>query len=169
MRDTDAETCVPGSGTKRASGIAMHAVEHVVRFYETDAYLLDAVATVCADAILADGAALVVATPEHRAGIAERLRARGLLDVAGTHDTFFSLDAAETLSQFMVDGEVDAARFMEVIGGIISRAAKPGRQVRVFGEMVSLLVADGHAAAARRLEELWNDLQRVLAVQAQPS
>ena len=137
----------------------MHAVEHVVRFYETDTFLLDAVATVCADAILADGAALVVATPEHRAGIAERLRARGLLDVVGTDDAFFSLDAAETLSQFMIDGEIDAARFMEVIGGIISRAAKPGRQVRVFGEMVSLLVADGHPAAALRLEELWNDLQ----------
>jgi signal transduction histidine kinase len=168
MRHTDPETCPTLLGTNRANGIAMHAVEHVVRFYETDAFLLDAVATVCADAVLADGAALVVATPEHRAGIAERLRTRGLLDAAGTHDAFFSFDAAETLSQFMINGEIDAARFMEVIGGIISRAAKPGRQVRVFGEMVSLLVADGHPAAALRLEELWNDLQRALA-EAQPS
>jgi signal transduction histidine kinase len=133
--------------------------EHVVRFYETDASLLDEVASFCADAILADGAALVVATAEHRAGIAERLQARGLLDAAGSHDCYLSLDAAETLSQFMVDGEVDAARFTEVIGGIISRAAERGRQVRVFGEMVSLLVADGDPAAALRLEELWNDLQ----------
>jgi signal transduction histidine kinase len=136
----------------------MHAAEHVVRFYETDAFLLDAVAAFCADAILAHEAALVVATPEHRVGIAERLRARGLLDAVGSHDSYFSLDAAETLSQFMVDGEVDAARFMEVIGGTISRAAKSGRQVRVFGEMVALLVADGDPAAAIRLEELWNDL-----------
>jgi signal transduction histidine kinase len=137
----------------------MHPAAHVVRFYETDAFLLDAVATFCADAILADEAALVVATPEHRVGIAERLRARGLLDAAGSHDAYLSLDAAETLSQFMVNGEVDAARFTELIGGIISRTAKSGRQVRVFGEMVSLLVADGNPAAALRLEELWNDLQ----------
>ncbi len=156
----DAETRAPGLGTKRANGIAMHATEHVVRFYETDAFLLDAVATFCADAILADGAALVVATPEHRAGIGERLRARGLLDGTGTHDAYHALDAAETLSQFMVDGEVDAARLMEVVGDVISRAAERGRQVHVFGEMVSLLVADGHPAAALRLEELWNDLQR---------
>ena len=53
--------------------------------------------------------------------------------------------------------------FMEVIGGVISRAAESGRPVRVFGEMVSLLVADGHPAAALRLEELWNDLQAHLA------
>jgi signal transduction histidine kinase len=137
----------------------MHPAAHVVRFYESDAFLLDAVATFCADAILADEAALVVATPEHRAGIAERLRARGLLDAAGSHDAYLSLDAAETLSRFMVNGEVDAARFTELIGGIISRTAKRGRQVRVFGEMVSLLVADGYPAAALRLEELWNDLQ----------
>jgi len=138
----------------------MHSADHVVRFYETDAFLLDAVATFCADAILADGAALVVATPQHRAGIAERLRARGLLDAADTQDAYLALDAAETLSQFTIDNEVDAARFTEVIGGAISRAAQHGRQVRVFGEMVALLVADGHPAAALRLEELWNDLQR---------
>ena len=157
--DRGSETYVLSSGTKRANGVAMHHAEHVVRFYKTDAFLLDAVATFCADAILADGAALVVATADHRAGIAERLRARGLLDAAGTHDAYLSLDAAETLSQFMVNGEVDAARFMDVVGGAISRAAKSGRQVRVFGEMVSLLVADGYPAAAIRLEELWNDLQ----------
>src|SRR5215216_2491040 len=159
MRHTDAESGAPGLGTKRANGVAMQAAEHVVRFYDTDAFLLDAVATFCADAILADGAALVVATPEHRVGIAERLRARGLLDGAATHDAYLSLDAAETLSQFMVDGEVDAARCMEVIGGVMARAAERGRPVRVFGEMVSLLVADGHPAAALRLEKLWNDLQ----------
>jgi signal transduction histidine kinase len=159
VRRTGAETCAPGLGTKRASGVAMHAAEHIVRFYETDAFLLDAVATFCADAILAHEAALIVATPEHRAGIAERLRARRLLDTADSHDSYFSLDAAETLSRFMVNGEVDAARFMGVIGGAVSRAAERGRRVRVFGEMVSLLVADGYPAAAIRLEELWNDLQ----------
>jgi signal transduction histidine kinase len=159
VRHTDSETRVPGLGTKRANGSVMHSAEHVVRFYETDPSLLDAVAKFCADAILADDDALVVATPQHRAGIAERLRARRLLDAEDNHDSYLALDAAETLSRFMVDGEVDASRFMEVIGGAISRSAERGRRVRVFGEMVSLLVADGYPAAALRLEELWNDLQ----------
>ena len=86
VRHTDGKRRVSGLGTKRANGIAMHATEHVVRFYETDASLLDAVASFCADAILADDAALVIATADHRAGIAERLQARGLLDDAGSHD-----------------------------------------------------------------------------------
>ena len=121
MRHTDVETRVSGSGTKRAGGIAMHHAEHVAAT-RTDAFLLDAVAMFCADAILAQDAALVVATPEHRAGIAERLQARGLLDAVGGHDSYLALDAAKALWRFMVDGEVDAALFMEVIGGIISRA-----------------------------------------------
>src|SRR5688572_8237103 len=40
VRHTEGESRVPGLGTKRANGIAMHATEHVVRFYETDASLL---------------------------------------------------------------------------------------------------------------------------------
>src|SRR4051812_30544899 len=100
MHQTAAETRASGLGTKRVSDIPIHAAEHVVRFYETDAFLLDAVATFCADAILTDGTAIVVATPEHRSGIAQRLRARGLLDTAGTHGTYLALDAAETLAQF---------------------------------------------------------------------
>jgi hypothetical protein len=169
MRHTDAETCAPGPGTKCANGIAMHAAEHVVRFYETDASLLDAVATYCADGILADGAALVVATAEHRAGVAERLQARGLLDTAGAHDAYCSLDAAETLSRFMENGEIDATRFGDGIGGAISHAAENRRPVRVFGEMVSLLVAAGDPAAALHLEELWNDLQHAAHVHRTPT
>jgi signal transduction histidine kinase len=165
VRDTDVQPRVPELGTKRANGTAMHPVEHVVRLYETDAFLLDSVATFCGDAILAGGVAIFVATAEHREGIADRLRARGLFDDACPHESYIELDAAETLSRFMVNGEVDAARFMEVIGGIVSRAGEGGRQVRVFGEMVSVLVADGNPTAAVRLEELWNDLQ----VQAHPT
>ena len=86
VRHMDAETRVPGLGTERANGVAMHAADHFVRFYETDAFLLDAVATFCADAILMDGAAVVVATAEHRAGIAERLR-RVVSSTTGTITT----------------------------------------------------------------------------------
>ena len=49
--------------------------------------------------------------------------------------------------------------FFEVIGGIIPRAAQGNRRVRIFGEMVALLWADGNRDAAIRLEELWNGLQ----------
>jgi signal transduction histidine kinase len=69
------------------------------------------------------------------------------------------LDAAETLSKFMVEGSPEPALFARVIGDIIARAAEGGQCVRIFGEMVALLWADGNYDAAIRLEELWNYLQ----------
>src|SRR5438128_12400917 len=60
----------------------------------------------------------------------------------------------------MIDGSPDPERFAEVIGSIITRAAKGRCHVRIFGELVALLWADGKRAAALRLEELWNDLAR---------
>ena len=50
-----------------------------------------------------------------------------------------------------------------MIGGELTRAARGGRGLRVFGEMVGLLLARGHAAATVRLEDLWNELRRTHA------
>src|SRR5439155_510985 len=79
---------------------------------------------------------------------------------------YFALDAAETLSLFMLDGIPDVVRFRTVIGGVLEQAkATAGDRARatVFGEMVALLWAAGKRDAAIRLEELWNDLAQTHA------
>jgi signal transduction histidine kinase len=58
-----------------------------------------------------------------------------------------------------VDGVQEPARFHHLFGGLIARAAET-RRVRVFGEMVAILAAEGDHAGARALEGLWNGLQR---------
>jgi PAS domain S-box-containing protein/excisionase family DNA binding protein len=133
----------------------MAGSEHIVQLYETDASLLDAVAGFIGAALRAGDAGIVVATQPHRDGLQERLRAQGL-DMGDGR--YVALDATETLSRFMGYGMPDPARFADVIGGVVEGAARGGRRVRVFGEMVALLVADRNQAAAVRLEELWNDL-----------
>ncbi len=144
-----------------ANTTELRAPEHDVQFYETDAFLLDAVTEFIGAALSSGDAGIVIATKPHRNGLADRLRASGL-DVAEAvaRGHYTSLDAAETLSRFMIDGSPDAERFTRTMGSIIARAALGGRRVRVFGEMVALLAADGQYANAVRLEELWNDLQR---------
>src|SRR5260370_2853235 len=61
-------------------------------------------------------------------------------------------------AKLMVDGSAEPGRFAEVVGSMIARAAQGRRHVRIFGEMVALLWAEGNRAAAVHLEELWNDL-----------
>jgi signal transduction histidine kinase len=136
--------------------------EHFVQFYESDDFLLDTVAEFIGAALRGGDAGIVVATPAHREGIEARLATDGLdLGAARAGGQYVALDAAETLALLMVAGAPDAARFSVVVGGLIAHAAQGGRNVRVFGEMVALLAAEGDHASAVQLEELWNGLQQV--------
>ncbi|MBA2607581.1 MAG: MEDS domain-containing protein [Actinobacteria bacterium] len=71
---------------------------------------------------------------------------------------YIGLDAAGTLEAFMVDGMPDAGRFRATIEPFLRDAARAGRDLRAFGEMVALLWDEGNAAAALALEDLWNGL-----------
>jgi signal transduction histidine kinase len=142
----------------------MHGCEHFVQFYESDAVLLDAVAAFNGDGLRAGEAGIVIATPSHCHGIEERLRSRGFdVDAARSHGQFVALDAADTLARIISGGKPDPRRFAQVVGGVVSRASRGGRPVRVFGEMVALVAHEGNYAAAVRLEELWNDAQETSA------
>jgi len=141
---------------------------HVVQFYGDDGFFLDELSRFIGTALGAGEAALVIATKEHRDGLARRLKMWGLDTTrAKAQGRYVALDATETLAEFMVDGWPDAARFAEVVGGLIEsvRAASgsDARHVAAFGEMVALLWMEGKAGAAIRLEELWNDLARTHA------
>jgi PAS domain S-box-containing protein len=138
---------------------------HVVQFYADDTFLLDALSRFIGTALGAGDAAIVIATKQHRDGLAQRLKTRGFdLNKALTQGRYVALDAAETLTQFMVGGIPSEALFSDVIGRLVAstRAASEGDNPRLaaFGEMVALLWAAGNAKAAIRLEQLWNDLAK---------
>jgi signal transduction histidine kinase/CheY-like chemotaxis protein len=143
----------------RSDWSEMGESDHFVQFYETDAFLLDSLSGYIGTGLSTGDACIVVANGAHRLGLEEKLQASGL-DVAAARarGQYVSLDAAETLSKLMVDGQPEPGRFADIVGGIITRAAEGGRRVRIFGEMVALLWAEGSYDAAIRLEELWNGL-----------
>ena len=142
---------------------ALDSAGHSVQFYEDDSVFLDGVSR-CIGAVLSAGnVGLVIATPAHRALIAERLQSLGFdLPLASAEGRYVSLDAAEILSQLPRDGWPDPTRFVDVLGGIIAQAMAAVQSERpavaIFGEMASLLWAEEKAEAALRLEALWNVL-----------
>ena len=135
--------------------------EHLVQFYDTDAFLLDAVSDFIGAAVRAGGTGIIIATLSHRQELDVRLRAYGLdIAAARAQGRYVDLDAAETLSRFVVGGSPEPMRFSKIMGEIIEGAAA-GRHVRIFGEMVSLLALEGDFGGAMRLEELWCTLQEI--------
>jgi len=136
---------------------------HHVRFYEPDNFIYDTVADFFAAGLRAAQPALLVATPQHRDGVLQRLSRMGLDGRQAINSGQLRwLDAGETLSKFMIDGVPDEALFKTHVGGAIeaSRAGREHLLIRAFGEMVDILLRDGQPEAALRLEELWNDLGR---------
>jgi diguanylate cyclase (GGDEF)-like protein len=129
---------------------------HVVTLYEDDAFLVDTVASFLEPALAGRGAAVVVATPDHCEALRREL---GLLGLGRrSTDRLVLLDAAETLGAFMRGGRPQHDLFAATLRPVLVRAAGSGGPVRVFGEMVALLWAEGRREAALELEDLWNAL-----------
>ncbi len=69
--------------------MATEELEHFVQFYEADPPLLDALTGFIGGGLAAGGAGIVVATPEHREGLEQRLRAAGIdLDAARAAEAY---------------------------------------------------------------------------------
>ena len=139
---------------------------HSVQFYEEESALLSELARFIGSALGAGDAAVVVATKAHRESVAELLNARGMaVATAAKQGRYVALNAAESLSKFMVNGLPDAQLFRDFFGSVIlqTKAAATNSQpsLAAFGEMVALLWAEGKVEAAVQLEQLWNDLAKL--------
>jgi KaiC/GvpD/RAD55 family RecA-like ATPase len=132
---------------------------HAVTFYDDDRALVGAVVEFGRPVLQAGGAMVVVATRAHRDAVGAGLQAAGV-DTARAREEgrLIVLDAADTLATFCHAGILDGREFERTIGQVLKAATGDGRDVRVYGEMVALLWADGDIAAAIELEKMWNRL-----------
>jgi hypothetical protein len=150
-------------GGQRAASSAVTDTEaagwsHGVVFYAEDSELVTALEDHLVAGWTSGGVGLVIATPEHRAALRERLAGHGVLESVA-QGRLVELDAATTLGQFMGDdGVPDAERFARSVGSLVRGHAADG-PLRGFGEMVDLLWAAGNAVGALELERLWSALQ----------
>ena len=142
---------------------------HEVLFYSDDVVFLESVTHFIGAPLRFGNAAVVFATKPHRDMLFEELKAQGVdVDVLIQQGSYVSLDAADTLSKFMINGWPDTDRFFEGFKNLIESASKAANakhpRVAIFGERVALLWAEGKRDAAIRLEQLGNDLAKTRKV-----
>jgi hypothetical protein len=131
--------------------------DHIVQMYQDDEFLAEAVAEYVVTGLRAGEAAVIIATPEHRAKFVRALEAQGFHEGPALK----ILDAEETLARFMSKGTPQWREFHEVVGGLIAELRLQYPTVRAYGEMVNVLWQRGAQEAALRLEEFWNELARL--------
>jgi hypothetical protein len=68
-------------------------------------------------------------------------------------------DSGRILGALLVDGWPSRERFDKTVGDLIESYAGRNEPLRVYGDMVDLLAADGRFEGAEQLEVLWNDLR----------
>jgi hypothetical protein len=128
-------------------------------FYQDDDGLAGRVSEYLLEAIQQGGAAIVIATPDHRLLFERRLAQVGIdIAAAQVSGSYLALDASETVRRFIIADWADPASFWQAISPLIRQAAGTRQPVRIYGEMVALLWDDGLVNAAIEVEAMWNEL-----------
>ena len=130
--------------------------EHLVQLFDDQESLAFAVAAFLKDGLSSGDHLLIVSTPEHWQAIASACNGGDIPADAGGRIVW--RDAAQTLRGFMHHGRPDPTLFDRTVGALVRDLAGRPARLRIYGEMVDLLAAEGDYRAAHELEELWNEL-----------
>ncbi|WIG55360.1 MAG: Sensory box histidine kinase/response regulator [Rhodanobacteraceae bacterium] len=132
---------------------------HIVRFYDSEEFLVAELADYAADALRAGEAFVTIATPAHFEALCARLYGRGFdADALLAEGRWVQMDCARTLHALLRDGAPDAARFAAAVEAPLAQLCARHGRVRAFGEMVAMQCEAGDYAGAIELERLWNGL-----------
>lgn len=139
----------------RVSKPELSRSEHFVQIYESESVFLESLDSFVTAGLVAGDCVIAIATQPHRNALEARLSERGIdLTTVRSQDRYIPLDAEETLARFLVGESPDPGLFSDVVMELLHRGK--GRRVRLFGEGVALLWAQGNHDASIQLEYLWN-------------
>src|SRR5262245_15634488 len=106
--------------TAVATELGLSGSAHAIQFFSSDARLTASVGEYVRAAMAADATCIVIATPEHHAGIARHLRRAGLdPEALASSYAYIALEARTILDMFMQNGRPDRERFHRIADELI--------------------------------------------------
>jgi hypothetical protein len=132
--------------------------QHFVQLFDESASLSDAVADFVAEGLTGADRVLLAMTYDHWLETKATLVGRGVnVEAAVYSGRLVVRDASATMRHFVRKGRPQQALFDNSVGMLVSTLASYG-PLRIYGEMVDVLAAEGDLSAALELEQVWNDL-----------
>jgi hypothetical protein len=135
--------------------------DHFVQFFDETTLLVNTVSGFLERGLQAGEVCVVLSTSANLKNIAVSLNDRQVdLTALDAAYRYIPIDAEAMLSECSRDGRLNLHRLHARLDLLLRQAASQGRPVRIFGEIVDLLVDRGMSSSVIDLEELWNELGR---------
>ena len=132
---------------------------HHVEFYDSDEFLASTVAEYLLPAIVAGGAAFVIATPRHEHLIEAALVARGCnVGTVRRDGRYLAMDTDVCIGDLVKGATIDRRWFEQHLGQLVASLGTNDRPVRVYCEAVATLWERDEVEPAIDLERAWNEL-----------
>ena len=141
---------------------------HEVEFYADDREFVNGFARFIEMGLKAGNTVVVIATEPHHTSLHQRLVADGFEVSAEINKRrYVPLEAASTLSSFMVNESPDPVLFGKLATNLLTETA-PGAdghsRIVACGEAVNNLLAAGNFEATVRLERMWDEIAQLYEV-----
>jgi hypothetical protein len=138
-----------------------HPAEHVAAFHVSDAFIVVDAAAFIATGLRAGERVVALATQNHWNAIVAKLEREGVgVGRAMTDEGWVLIEADQLVEMLTTGGQVNVDAFRAAIEPLIPSGGK----VRIYGEVVSLLVARGDVEGALAVERLGHEMARTLGV-----
>jgi hypothetical protein len=133
---------------------------HLLQIYENETVFLNSIEGFAGSGFIAGDCVVIIATESHIKSLNERLNRQGF-NIAKLikEKRYVTVDASETLAEFMTGEEINEKKFIKTINRLLKRCDKK-RKVRAFGEMVAILWENGNNRGTFKLERIWNDYMK---------
>src|SRR5262245_14204366 len=132
---------------------------HGVQLFDDVESLGAGVATFVREGLALGNCVLVVTSQRHWNAIDSSLREHGAnVDAFRTSGLLVVRNSGEMLGRIVKHGRPDEALFKSALDSALDELAGRGDGLRIYGDMVDVLAAEGNLRGAIQLEELWNSL-----------
>jgi MEDS: MEthanogen/methylotroph, DcmR Sensory domain len=141
--------------------------DHIVQLYQDQDFLNCAVCRFIGAGLANGEGVILFPTLTHWNAFRSRLEAEGVdVNAARERGQLTVVDANELLPRFMRGAMPDQPVFNGAIGDIVGQARAVGsyQKVRLWGEMVDVLWERGDVAASMNLEDLFDKLNKTIAI-----
>jgi hypothetical protein len=130
-----------------------------IGFYDHDSFLVESAVEFLLPALREGSVAVAALTGDHQVAVERALALAGIdLEAARSRGDYVPVDSEQLAETWVVGGEVEVERFDTVTRELFRAAAGRPGEIRICGDLATVLWDAGEVAAVLTLEHLWSHL-----------